>query len=165
MFGLRPDIVRAGSRPRNTAPLAGRTDARRRTAAASTTGGTGPHTAGGSTATSSPSTVGTRGEDTGPGSAAKDEVADSDASQGAPGRPTEAAGPMTGAGEASDGTTTCGGGSATTGGMLGDTGGASSANGKFTSSPLESSSRGSSGKSSSWNKFTGATGSAVHPAA
>ncbi|XP_069159843.1 uncharacterized protein [Procambarus clarkii] len=54
-------------------PPAGRTDARRRTAAASTTGGTRSHTAGGTAATPAPSTAGTRGEDAGPGAAAKDE--------------------------------------------------------------------------------------------
>ncbi|XP_069179540.1 calcium homeostasis endoplasmic reticulum protein-like [Procambarus clarkii] len=42
-------------------------------------------------------------------------------------------------------------------------GGASAANGTLTSSPPESSSRGSSGKLSSQKKFTRATGSAAHP--
>ncbi|XP_069181791.1 uncharacterized protein [Procambarus clarkii] len=47
--GLRSSEPEADSETR--APLAGRTDARRRTAAASTTGGTGPHTSGAPTAT------------------------------------------------------------------------------------------------------------------
>ncbi|XP_069165480.1 uncharacterized protein [Procambarus clarkii] len=59
--------------PETRAPPAGRTDARRRTAAASTTGETGPHTAGGFAATPAPSTGGTRGEDAGPSPAAEDE--------------------------------------------------------------------------------------------
>ncbi|XP_069181790.1 apomucin-like [Procambarus clarkii] len=151
--------------PETRAPLAGRTDARRSTAVASTTGRTGPHTAGGTAATPAPSTGGTRGEDAGPGSTAKDEEANGDASQRLPGRSTGAAGPETRSGGTSDGTATLGGGSATTGGTLGDAGGASAANGTLASSPPSSSSRGSGGKSSSRNKFTGATGSAVHPAA
>ncbi|XP_069181783.1 mucin-1-like [Procambarus clarkii] len=58
--------------PETQEPPARRTDAQCRTVAASTTGGTGPHTAGGSAATPAPSTAGTRGEDAGPGSAAED---------------------------------------------------------------------------------------------
>ncbi|XP_069157060.1 secreted protein C-like [Procambarus clarkii] len=123
------------------------------------------YTAGGSAATPAPSTVGTQGEDAGPGSAAEDEGADGDASQGAPGRPTGAARPETGSGVTFDGTATSGGSATTGGGTSGDAGEASAANGTLTSSPLESFSRGSGGKSSSRNKFTEATGSAVHPAA
>ncbi|XP_069157027.1 apomucin-like [Procambarus clarkii] len=90
--------------------------AHRRTAAASTTGGTGPHTSRASTAIPAPSTAGTRGEDAGPGAAAEVGGAHSDASQGATGRSTGAT--ATGAGVASDGTATSGGGSMTTGGTL-----------------------------------------------
>ncbi|XP_069165476.1 paired mesoderm homeobox protein 2B-like [Procambarus clarkii] len=162
-LGLRPDIVRAGSGPRNTGTTS-RTN-QRPTQNGSSQGGTGPHTAGGSAAIPAPSTGGTRGEAAGPGPAAEDEEADDDAPQGVPGRPTVAAGPETGAGVTSDGTATAGGGPATTGGTTGDAGGSSVANGTITFTPPESSSRGSGGKSSSRNKFMGATGSAVHLAA
>ncbi|XP_069184599.1 uncharacterized protein [Procambarus clarkii] len=148
--GLRSSEPEADSETR--APLAGRTDARRRTAAASTTGGTGPHTSGAPTATPAPSTAGSRGEDAGPGAAAEVGCVHGDALQRATGRSTGAT--ATGAGVASDGTATSGGGSMTTGGTSGDAGEASATNGMLTSSPPESSSRGSGGKSSSRNKLT-----------
>ncbi|XP_069171600.1 uncharacterized protein [Procambarus clarkii] len=128
--------------------------------------GTGPHTAEGSAATPAPSTSGTRVTDTGTGAASEDEGEESDATQGAPGRPTGAAWTVTGSGRPTDGTSIPGGGSATTGGTSGVTGGAAAANRTRTSlSSPETASNGSGGKSSSRNKLTGAAGASEHPTA
>ncbi|XP_069192618.1 uncharacterized protein [Procambarus clarkii] len=152
--------------PESWASQAVRTDARRITAAASTAGGTGPHTTGRSTAPPppAPSSAETPGE--GLDAAAGDEEdEDVDDTQRPSGRPPGAAVTATGAGRSADGTRTPGGGAAPSGGLLGDAGGAAAANGTSTSSPTESTPIGSYGKSSSWNRFTGVTAASEHPAA
>ncbi|XP_069179039.1 CCR4-NOT transcription complex subunit 3-like [Procambarus clarkii] len=152
--------------PEPQASQAVRTDARRMTAAASTAGGTGPHTTGRSAAPPAPSSAETPGEGTGPDAAAGDEEDEDVADTQRPsGRPPGAAVTATGAGRSADGTGTPEGGAAPSGGLLGDAGGAAAANGTSTSSPTESTPTGSGGKSSSWNRFTGATAASEHPAA
>ncbi|XP_069179589.1 podocalyxin-like [Procambarus clarkii] len=81
------------------------------------------------------------------------------------GRLTGAAGTATGAGRSANGTVTSGGGAGSSGVPPGDVGGAASANGTSTPSPTESTPTGSGGKSSSQNRFTGATAAPDHPAA
>ncbi|XP_069191469.1 protein SPT2 homolog [Procambarus clarkii] len=147
--------------PEPRASQGARTDARHRTAAASTTGGTGPHTSRCSAASPAPSTAVTPGKGAGPVAAAEDV----DDLQRPFGRPTGAAGTGTGAGRSADGTVTTRGGAASSGGPPGDAGGAASANGTSTSSPTESTPTGRGGKSSSQNRFRGATAAPEHPAA
>ncbi|XP_069159828.1 uncharacterized protein [Procambarus clarkii] len=153
--------------PEPRASQVGRTDARHRTAATSTTGGTRPHTSGCSAAPLALSTVGTPGEGAGTVAvaAADEEDEDVDDSQTQSGRPTGASGTVTGAERSADGTVTPGGGAATSGRQPGDAEGVAAANGTSTSSPTESTPTGSGGKSCTRNRFTGATAAPEPPAA
>ncbi|XP_069177512.1 uncharacterized protein [Procambarus clarkii] len=83
--GRTSSLPEADPEPRASQTV--RTDARHSTAAASTTGGTGPHTTGCSAAPPAPSTAVTPGEGSGPGAAARDEE-DVDDSQRPSGRPS-----------------------------------------------------------------------------
>ncbi|XP_069158330.1 mucin-21-like [Procambarus clarkii] len=114
----------------------GRTAARHRTAGASTTGGTGLHTAGGCTATPAPTTNGTQVDGTRLGAGAEDEEEKSaNDAQRSPGSSSGAAGTAMGSGRTSDGTATPGGGSSTTEGRTGDSGGGAVSTGHSPSHP------------------------------
>ncbi|XP_069175405.1 period circadian protein [Procambarus clarkii] len=146
----------------------GRTGARRKTSAVSTTWGNGPNTSGGPARTPPPSTTGTSSRDgdtgaTGEGRGAGAE--DGGDVEGASRRSTAALGTPSGTGHQTEDGTITGIQAPPRSGAPSDTGRDTAVKGSSTTSPTESSSTASREKSSSRKRFNGATTSAEHPAA